>query len=209
MPDYIITLQPTSPLRIGIDIDKSIQLISDDPGADSLVSVIEVPHNFTPHSIMDFDGKYLQHYIKEERITKRQEKPIFYGRNGAAIYITNYNLLMNEKRIIGKKCLPYFMPWLFITDLAVVIVVVLILTLFVYFARSQVAAILLLVVFILDKFASIIWLFLFPSIPQLYFISWLCITLIWGLVLIYGIMATFVYHRLKRQQPAISESDGK
>jgi len=109
-PDYIITLQPTSPLRTGIDIDKAIQLISDDPEADSLVSVIEVPHNFAPHSIMDFDGKYLQHYIKEERIMKRQEKPIFYGRNGAAIYITNYNLLMNEKRIIGKKCLPYFMP---------------------------------------------------------------------------------------------------
>ena len=109
-PDYIITLQPTSPLRTGIDIDKAIQLISDNPEADSLVSVIEVPHNFTPQSIMDFDGKYLQHYIKEEIIMRRQEKPIFYGRNGAAIYITNYNLLINEKRIIGKKCLPYFMP---------------------------------------------------------------------------------------------------
>jgi CMP-N-acetylneuraminic acid synthetase len=110
VPDYIITLQPTSPLRNGKDIDNAIKIISREKEADSLVSVIEVPHNFTPYSIMEFDGKYLQHYIKDERIMRRQEKPIFYGRNGAAIYITNYNLLMNEKKIIGKKCLPYFMP---------------------------------------------------------------------------------------------------
>lgn len=105
--------------------------------------------------------------------------------------------------------LTYCIPWFFPGELAIGMVIVSILTLFVYFTRSKVAAFLLLAIFILDRFISIIFLFWFDSIPQLYSISWLCITLIWGLILIYGIKGTFVYHHLNRQQPAISESDGK
>ena len=55
-------------------------------------------------------GKYLEHYIKDVRIMNRHEKPIFYARNGAAIYISKYDILMDEKTVIGEKCLPYFMP---------------------------------------------------------------------------------------------------
>jgi len=110
IPDYIITLQPTSPLRTAEDIDKAIELISNDKEADSLVSVVEIPHNFNPYSAMVYKGQYLEHYIKEERIMIRQKKPIFYARNGAAIYISSYNLLINQKKIIGDNCIPYFMP---------------------------------------------------------------------------------------------------
>ena len=109
-PDYIITLQPTSPLRTTEDIDKSIELILNNKNADSLVSVIKVPHNFNPYSIMEYNGKYLEHYIKDKSIMNRQQKPIFYARNGASIYITSYDLLMKKKKIIGEKCIPYFMP---------------------------------------------------------------------------------------------------
>lgn len=111
IPDYIVTLQPTSPLRTGRDIDESIEIISADENADSLVSVVEIPHNFNPNSIMTFDGKYLHHYIKEKRIMRRQDLPHFYARNGAAIYITRYNVLVRENKITGDKCLPYFMPY--------------------------------------------------------------------------------------------------
>ena len=47
---------------------------------------------------MVIKGKYLEHYIKEKRIMRRQEKPQFFARNGAAIYITLHDLLMNEKK---------------------------------------------------------------------------------------------------------------
>lgn len=110
VPNYIITLQPTSPLRTGKDIDNAIELIKKNEDADSLVSVTEVPHNYNPYSIMLYKGKFLERYIKTKSIMRRQEKPIFFARNGAAIYITSYNLLINEKKIIGEKCLPYFMP---------------------------------------------------------------------------------------------------
>jgi len=108
-PDYIMTLQPTSPLRTSEDIDKSIELILNDNDADSLVSVVEIPHNFNPHSAMIYDGKYLNHFIKSEQIMRRQEKPKFYARNGAAIYITSYDLLMKSMKIVGEKCLAYIM----------------------------------------------------------------------------------------------------
>ncbi|MHA1284530.1 MAG: acylneuraminate cytidylyltransferase family protein [Promethearchaeota archaeon] len=110
IPDYVVTLQPTSPLRTSKDIDNSIRLILEDEQADSLVSGVEVPHRFNPYSLMQFKGKYLEHYIKEIRIYRRQEKPKFYARNGAAIYITKYKTLIEERKIIGNKCLPYFMP---------------------------------------------------------------------------------------------------
>lgn len=110
IPDYIVILQPTSPLRTAKDIDQSIELILDDPKADSLVSVIKVPHNFNPYSIMEFNGNYLSSFIKGKTLMNRHLKPTFFARNGAAIYISTYDLIVKEKKIIGENCLPYFMP---------------------------------------------------------------------------------------------------
>ena len=54
-----MTLQPTSPLRVAKHINEAIELFKNDDRADSLVSVIEVPHNYMPEKIMDIKGKYL------------------------------------------------------------------------------------------------------------------------------------------------------
>ncbi|MBD3211015.1 MAG: acylneuraminate cytidylyltransferase family protein [Candidatus Lokiarchaeota archaeon] len=108
-PNYVMTLQPTSPLRNSIDIDESIKIIMNNNIADSLVSVIKVPHNFNPYSIMILKKKYLENYLNK-KIIRRQELPNFYARNGAAIYITKTETLLNNKEIIGGYCLPYFMP---------------------------------------------------------------------------------------------------
>ena len=47
IPDYIIILQPTSPLRQPKHINNAIQQIKNSKKADSLVSCIKVKHNFT------------------------------------------------------------------------------------------------------------------------------------------------------------------
>jgi len=107
-PDYIITLQPTSPLRTNQDIDNSIKLILKNKKADSLVSVNSVPHAHHPHKIMTFNGKYLNQ-TKKGKIIRRQDLSKSYARN-SAIYVTKYETLVKEKKIIGSKCLPYFMP---------------------------------------------------------------------------------------------------
>ena len=49
---YIVYLQPTSPLRTEIHINEAMELILKNPEANSLVSVVNIPHNFVPKSLM-------------------------------------------------------------------------------------------------------------------------------------------------------------
>ena len=57
--DYIILLQPTSPLRTADHIDEALSLLINSD-ADSIVSVVRVPHNCNPSSVMKLAGKYLK-----------------------------------------------------------------------------------------------------------------------------------------------------
>ena len=107
--DYIILLQPTSPLRTENHIDEALSILINSD-ADSIVSIVEVPHSFNPYSIMKLQGKYLSPYLLyDENKNLRQFKPVFYARNGAAIYAFTYNCLMNKHSIYGDKILPYLM----------------------------------------------------------------------------------------------------
>ena len=100
----VMILQPTSPFRTHTDINNAINIFISDNDADSLVSVVKVPHNYMPEKLMEFDGKYL---IGNNRPKRRQDLQLFYARNGAAIYITKFEKLKNY--IFGGNILPYFM----------------------------------------------------------------------------------------------------
>ncbi len=102
--DAVMTLQPTSPLRTSKHINEAIELFKSDKKANSLVSVVEVPHNYMPEKLMSFDGKYL---TGNREVKRRQEISTMYARNGAAIYITKTEKL--GEYIFGGKILPYFM----------------------------------------------------------------------------------------------------
>lgn len=106
--DYVVTLQPTSPLRSSVHINESIKRITDDKKADSLVSTVPVPHNMVPESIMKMQKGYLVPYT-ESNITRRQDKPSYFARNGAAIYISKIQSLHNG--IMGERILPYEMDY--------------------------------------------------------------------------------------------------
>ncbi|MCP4179608.1 MAG: acylneuraminate cytidylyltransferase family protein [bacterium] len=106
--DAVMTLQATSPLRDFNHINEAIELFSINSEADSLVSVVKIPHNMTPVSIMKESEGFLYSYIdKGSEILRRQDKPIYYARNGAAIYITRISKIKDY--IFGGKILPYFM----------------------------------------------------------------------------------------------------
>lgn len=110
VPNFVMILQPTSPLRTSQDIDNSIALLNNSSKTDSLVSVVEIPHNFFPEKIMKIEGKFLIDYLTEPLWSRRQDlSHKYYVRNGAAIYISKYSLLMKKRKIIGKYCIPYIM----------------------------------------------------------------------------------------------------
>jgi N-acylneuraminate cytidylyltransferase len=102
-----MTLQPTSPFRTSGHINESLLLFQQNPQADSLVSVVRVPHNYLPMSLMKKEGPWLNHYNDSAEFVRRQDKPILFARNGAAIYITRVNKL--NEFIVGGNILPYEM----------------------------------------------------------------------------------------------------
>lgn len=102
--EAVMTLQPTSPFRTIEDINNSIEIFQSDKEADSLVSVVKVPHNYMPEKIMEYDGKYL---LGNSDVNRRQDVPTSYARNGPAISITKTKRL--NEYIFGGNTLPYFM----------------------------------------------------------------------------------------------------
>lgn len=108
-PDYIVVLQPTSPLRKACHIDSAMEkLIGSD--ADSIISVTEVPHACNPYSVMRLNGEYIESFLDfDELCNLRQKKPVFYARNGAAIYAFTRECLLKKNSLYGDKVLPYFM----------------------------------------------------------------------------------------------------
>jgi CMP-N-acetylneuraminic acid synthetase len=109
-PDVIALLQPTSPLRKHSHIDEAIRLL-ESTGADSVVSVEEVPHRYNPVSIMKIEEGRLVPFLESEqtKISRRQDKPKLYARNGAAIYAVRYATLMQHNSLFGKDCCPLIM----------------------------------------------------------------------------------------------------
>jgi CMP-N-acetylneuraminic acid synthetase len=105
--DYIIMLQPTAPLRLAEDIDKSLeQLISSD--ADSIISVVDVG-NYHPFKMKTIEDGFLKDYLNTGfENPPRQELPPVYIVNGA-IYATKRDILMNENSFKGGSCIPYIM----------------------------------------------------------------------------------------------------
>ena len=110
VPDIIVLLQPTSPLRTSRHIDEALEKMLD-AECDALVSVVEEPHLHSPYSVMKIneDG-YLEFFLKEgQKFTSRQEKPKFYARNGAAIYAVETESYLKTGSFYGTRCIPYEM----------------------------------------------------------------------------------------------------
>lgn len=98
----IAYLQPTSPFRIAADIDKAIMLLDN---YDDVVSVVDVPHNMLPESLMveKSDGS-LSHYNNDKNHSYLRQKKAqnFVARNGPAIYASWSNFIKKEKPYSGR-----------------------------------------------------------------------------------------------------------
>jgi CMP-N-acetylneuraminic acid synthetase len=82
--DAVVLLQPTSPLRRAEHIDAAVDLL-ESSGADSVVSVVEVPHQFNPVSVMRLENDRLVPFLDGPVILRRQDKPRVFARNGPAV----------------------------------------------------------------------------------------------------------------------------
>lgn len=83
-PDAVVLLQPTSPLRQASHIDEAVRRL-DETVADSVVSVVEVPHQFSPLSVLREQDGRLVPWSDDSTVTRRQDKPRLFARNGPAV----------------------------------------------------------------------------------------------------------------------------
>lgn len=82
--EAVVLLQPTSPLRRPEHIDRAVEMLVA-TGADTVVSVVEVPHQFNPASLMQLDADRLRPLGEGPIVLRRQDKPRLYARNGPAV----------------------------------------------------------------------------------------------------------------------------
>lgn len=107
--DAVLILQVTSPFRRTLDIDNAIKRYIDSQ-ADSLISVLKVPHEYNPHWCFESDENgFLQIATGEKTIIpRRQQLPQSFHRDGS-IYIVSTGVLMNCDTLFGEKIAFYEM----------------------------------------------------------------------------------------------------
>jgi len=102
-PDIVVLLQPTSPLRRAEHVDAAVRLLLES-GADAVVSVVAVPHRYSPEALMDVvDGRV----FARGSARTRQEKALVYARNGPAVLALRSERLGDD--LYGGDCRPYLM----------------------------------------------------------------------------------------------------
>jgi CMP-N-acetylneuraminic acid synthetase len=99
-PDVVVLLQPTSPLRRAEHIDAAVRLLTDS-GADAVVSVVAIPHRFSPPSLLRLDGDRLFPWMDGPQPARRQEKPRLFARNGPAVLAVRTAVVAEQRALYG------------------------------------------------------------------------------------------------------------
>lgn len=100
--DAVCLLQPTSPFRETGFIDRAIEAFITS-GADSLVSVLPVPHEYNPHWVFEPGPDGLLHIATgdEKIIPRRQALPPAFHRDGS-VYIAKAEVVKNGS-LFGRR----------------------------------------------------------------------------------------------------------
>lgn len=101
--DAVCLLQVTSPFRSIEFLDEAITKFREQK-TDSLVSVLEVPHEYNPHWTFEENktGNLQIATGENEIISRRQELPKCYHRDGS-IYITKTSVLLEKNSLYGDS----------------------------------------------------------------------------------------------------------
>jgi CMP-N,N'-diacetyllegionaminic acid synthase len=113
-PDVVLTLQPTSPLRSAADIAAALRML-ELSGADSVVSVSEVPAHTHPMRMLRVDDKghavlFATGQPVRMRINRRQDLPQVWVMNGAVYACRTDVLFAAEPSLYGDRVVAYPMP---------------------------------------------------------------------------------------------------
>jgi CMP-N-acetylneuraminic acid synthetase len=108
LPDYVVLLQPTSPLRTSADIDAAVSL-AQRKGTDAVVSVCEAQDH--PYLVKQVDehGGLIDYVTPPLAYARRQDFPPAWVLNGA-VYVNRREALLRTRSFVPAGALPYVMP---------------------------------------------------------------------------------------------------
>ncbi len=105
IPEIVVLLQPTSPLRRPEHIRAAVDLLRSS-GADSVVSVVAVPQHLSPDYVMRIDGGRLRSFLPDgARLTRRQDTRPAFARDGT-VYAFRAATLQRLGSLYGDDCRP-------------------------------------------------------------------------------------------------------
>ena len=99
--DYVVLLQPTSPLRGEKHIDEAIELL-DEKKANAIVSVCEMEHSPLWSNSLD-SSLSMQGFLRDEVLNRRSQDLEKYYRLNGAIYICKTEILLQERTFLLKN----------------------------------------------------------------------------------------------------------
>lgn len=109
-PDYIVDLDPTSPLRETADIERCMDLIKSGPDCDSVITGYW--SNKNPYfNMVEINKEGFAELSKSIGVefTSRQNSPAVFAMN-ASIYVWRTEALMNSNKVISGKVKFFEMP---------------------------------------------------------------------------------------------------
>lgn len=106
--DYLLLLEPTSPLRKRDDIDNIIRMAGDNPGADGVISVgkIHLEHPCIVKKVSE-EGMLVPYIGYKEEVYQRQLENAAYFPYGVG-YLVRIDNLKKYGTIYMKNVLPYY-----------------------------------------------------------------------------------------------------
>ncbi len=121
IPDYVVQLRPTSPVRLTGMIDTCIQKMLNEPQADSLRII--TPSPITPYKMwtMESEDKPMLPLMPSPGIDEfynqpRQILPQTYWQIGA-LDVIKTSVITTDKKMSGKMVLPYVLDNVFAVDI--------------------------------------------------------------------------------------------
>jgi CMP-N,N'-diacetyllegionaminic acid synthase len=107
-PEWLLLLQPTSPLRTAADIDAAYQLALDHD-AESVLGVTEAQSHPMWTKTIEGDGKLRDFIDQKEALGIRQELSPVFVINGA-IYLIRVGALVRNRSFSSDETVAYRMP---------------------------------------------------------------------------------------------------
>jgi len=105
--DYVVLMQPTSPLRTATHVKEAIEELMKKP-SDSIISVTKTEHSPLWSNVLPADGS-MKEFLPEDIVGKRSQDLDTYYRLNGALYIIETKRFLATKSLFSEKSYAYVM----------------------------------------------------------------------------------------------------